>query len=256
MRNRGSCFELLRMRPHDHIGWVFTGSCEFAAVAKPFLEEGAQRGERLMYVADDPGSTPMAELAAALDSDTLQIARISEVYGESGVVDADTQRATFADALAEALTKGYTGIRVAADNTPLVTDPERLQAWIRWEIVADRLMSENPVTGLCAFDRQRINIDTLRHLATLHPLAPSDAPAPQFLLFSDEGQLRLEGEVDAFAVSQAALALKHLPPKTELTVDLTATVVVTKAVMVALHRLIEKGLSISVRDASGEYALA
>ena len=126
------------------------------------------------------------------------------------MVDAPSQRATFAGALADALAAGYSGIRVAADNTPLVTDEARLAAWIRWEIVADRFMSENQVTGLCAFDQEKVNVDQLRHLATLRPLSSAASPVPQFRLFADSGELHIEGEIDSFAVSQVWLALKTL----------------------------------------------
>ena len=32
-RERGVRFEFLRMRPHDHMGWVFEGTSEIAAPA-------------------------------------------------------------------------------------------------------------------------------------------------------------------------------------------------------------------------------
>lgn len=179
MRNRGARFELLRMRPNDHIGWVFSGPDE-----------------------------------------------------------------------ADALEKGYSGIRVAADNTPLVTEPERLEAWIRWEIIADRFMSENRVTGLCAFNRERVDVDTLRHLSTLHPLSSAECPTPQFLLFSEEGALYIEGEVDSLAIEQVLLALQNLPPKTNVVVDLTKTALITKAAMRTLHQLLVSGIGISLRGAS------
>jgi hypothetical protein len=51
MRDHGMRFECLRLRPHDHMGWAFAGSAGFAALARPFLAEGAALGERLMYVA-------------------------------------------------------------------------------------------------------------------------------------------------------------------------------------------------------------
>lgn len=259
MRNRGSRFELVRMRPHDHIGWVFSGREEFAALARPFLTEGAERGERLMYVAEDPGSAPLDDLGPLVDSGTLQVSSIAEVYGEAGMVDAAAQRATFAAALADALVQGYRGIRVAADNSPLVADARRLQAWIQWEMVADRFMSEHQVTGLCAFDRDRVDVDTLRHLATLHPLSPANAPAPQFLLFSDDGALRLEGEVNPFAIEHVLLALKHLPAKTNVIVDLSRTSFVLKGTMVLLRDLAESGAPMTIHGASdgtrqlGEY---
>lgn len=80
------------------------------------------------------------------------VASVTEIYGPDRTVAATSQRDTFAAELAEALSEGYTGIRVAADNSSLVDTPERLQAWLEWEEVADRFMAENPVTGLCAFD--------------------------------------------------------------------------------------------------------
>ena len=217
MRDHGPRFECLRLRPHDHMGWIFTGSDGFAPIARPFLAEGAALGERLMYVAADPGPAALAALAGlagVAGPHGLQVASIAEVYGASGVVDAPSQRATFAGALADALAEGYSGIRVAADNTPLVSDEARLAAWIRWEIVADRFMSENQVTGLCAFDQEKVNVDRLRHLATLHPLSSAAFPVPQFRLFAESGNLSVEGELDSFAVSQLWLALDALPAKT------------------------------------------
>jgi hypothetical protein len=247
LRNHGPHFEPIRMKPHDHIGWVFSGPCEFAALAEPFLAEGASRNERLMYVAEDPSTEVFGEWAEALLPGTLTGASIAEVYGESRIVDAQAQREVFAQVLAEALTEGYSGIRVAADNTPLVLDQERLESWIRWEVVADHFMSERQVTGLCAFDRTQVDVDTLRHLATLHPVSPAASPQPQFRLFTHDGALWLKGDVDSFAIGQMRLALENLPPKTGIVVDLTDTEIVTKDALSALRQLGETGVAITVR---------
>jgi hypothetical protein len=246
MRNVGTCVELVRMRPHDHIGWVFSGPGQFAALARPFLTEGAERGERLMFVSDDPDTSALRDLEPLVESGVLEITPVAAVYGESGMVDAAEQRATFAATLAEALAQGYTGIRVAADNTPLVTDGDRLAAWIAWETVADRFMSEHAVTGLCAFDREQVAVDTLRHLATLHPLCSTDEPVPQFRLISEDGRLHLRGEVNAFAVENLSLALRCLPQKTGVTVDLTDTVFTAKAAMLTLHGLWQQGVPVTI----------
>lgn len=240
----------MRLGPHDHIGWLFSGGEEFAALAEPFLAEGAKRNERLMYVADDPDTSAFGVWTEALVPGTLTGATIAEVYGASGIVDAAKQRATFADVLAEALATGYSGIRVAADNTPLVLDRERIEAWVRWEIVADHFMSENPVTGLCAFDKSRIDTSTLQNLATLHPVWPADSEQPPFRLFSSDSSLWLEGEVNAFAVGQAQLALQNLPPSTGVVVDLTGTASVTGDAIAALRQLCETGASVTVRGAT------
>lgn len=247
MRRQGTRFECFRLRPHDHLGWVFAGTADYAALATPFLAEGAALGERLMYVAEDPAAETTAELARIAGPHGLQVASIAEVYGPSGIVDAASQRATFAAALAEALAEGCSGIRVAADNTPLVTDEERLAAWIRWEIAADRFMAENPVTGLCAFDREKVNVDRLRHLATLHPLSSVTSPVPQFRLFADSGNLLIEGEIDSFAVSQLRLALDVLPRGTGVLVDLAAATLTSRVVLASLQRLSEEGAAVTIR---------
>jgi len=250
MRNHGSRFSLMRMGPHDHIGWIFSGPGEFAALANPFLAEGAARNERLMYVADDPDITAFGSWTETLPPGTLTAATVADVYGESGIVDAQKQRATFAQALADALAAGYTGIRVAAENTPLILDRERMDAWIRWEIVADHFMSANPVTGLCAFDKTRIDVNSLRHLATLHPVWPAESDQPAFRLFSSDSALWLEGEVDSFALGQAKLALENLPPTTGVVVDLTSTAAITSDALTALRQLCETGVGVTVRGAT------
>lgn len=247
MRDRGTRFECLRVRPHDHLAWVFSGSAAFVRLAEPFLAEGVALGERLMYVAADPNPAPLAGLAEVAGPRGLQVASIAEVYGPSGVVDASSQRATFAQALADALAEGYTGIRVAADNTPLVTDEVRLAAWIRWEIVADRFMSDNNVTGLCAFDSEKVAVDRLRHMASLHPLSSASSPVPQFRLFADTGQLRLEGEIDSFAVSQVRLALGALPAKTGVLIDLASATLRSRAALADLRNLGQSGVAVTIQ---------
>ena len=250
MRNHGSRFGLVRMGPHDHIGWIFSGAGEFAALADPFLAEGAARNERLMYVAEDPDITTFGKWTETLVPGTLTAATVAEVYGESGIVDPAKQRATFAQVLGEALAAGYSGIRVAADNTALVLNPERMDGWIRWEIVADHFMSENPVTGLCAFDNTRVDVATLRHLSTVHPVWPAESNQPPFRLFSNDSALWLEGEVNSFALGQARLALEDLPPKTNVVVDLTSTETVTNDALSALRQLCETGVAVTVRGAT------
>jgi hypothetical protein len=246
MRNHGTRFECLQMRPHDHIGWTFAGAAGFAALAKPFLAEGAARGERLMYVAADPDPSAVAGLAPP---ETLTVASIAEVYGASGIVDAPTQRATFAAALGDALAGGYTGIRVAADNSPLVAGETRLAAWLRWEVIADRFMAGHPVTGLCAFDREKVDVDRLRHLATLHPLSPASQPVPQFRIFADGGDLAAEGEIDSYAVGQLRRALDVLPPGTGVLVDLAAATLRGRGALAGLGQLCDDGVTVTIRGA-------
>lgn len=235
------------MRPHDHIGWVFDGPGDFDELARRYLAEGVPRAELLMFVAEDPNPAVVADLVDLVEERPVQVASIAEVYGASGVVDAEGQRAVFAGVLADALAAGYSGIRVAADNTPLVLDSERLTAWSRWEYVADRFMSENSVTGLCAFDRRRVDVDQLRHLASLHPLVSAGTPTPQFRLFADDEALWIDGLLDTFAVTEVSRVLRALPAKTPLVIDLDRVSFMSNKSLAELATLSERGIDVTVQ---------
>ena len=125
-----------------------------------------------MFLTDDPVVEQWPK--DLVDRGELVIASITDIYGPDRMVDAASQRETFATSLAEALSEGYSGIRVAADNSSLVGTPEQLRMWLAWEEVADRFMAENPVTGLCAFDRTRVAPTTLAEVTRTHHVSISD----------------------------------------------------------------------------------
>lgn len=165
--------------PVGHLGWAFAGLAEFEGRTSSFLAEGRARGERLIFVADDPraGLWP----SDLVERGALLVLSTAEVYGPERMVVASTQQATFEEALADALALGFTGLRVAADNTSLTVGADRLEAWRRWEEQADLLMQSRPITGLCAFDQTRIDTGTLDTVMSLHRTGPPplfDEPRP------------------------------------------------------------------------------
>ena len=122
-------------------------------------------------------------------------------------------------------------------------------------MVADRFIAENQVTALCAFDRERVDVSRLRHLATLHPLSSASSPVPQFRLFSEAGALRIEGQPDSVAVTQLWLALDNLPPETGVVIDLDLATVLSHGVLAGLGQLGRSGVDVTIRgdrDAIGE----
>lgn len=160
--------------PSGHSVWAFRGLAEFHARVGRFLAQGAARGERLLLVEDDPrpGQWP-SEL---LEREVLRLASVAEVYGSARLPDPTAQEAVFDQVLGEALADGYVGLRIAADNTSVATGGERLAAWCRWEARADRFMAAEPVTGLCAFDRVRLDAGDLRLLVGLHEVRVGPEP--------------------------------------------------------------------------------
>ena len=119
-----------------------------------------------MFVVDDPVIKRWPQ--SLLESGRLLIASVADLYGPTRRVDAAAQLATFRSVLQAAVADGYSGIRVAADNTSAVIGPERRSAWIEWERTADEFMSENPVTNMCGFDRARLAASDLAGVVQVH----------------------------------------------------------------------------------------
>jgi hypothetical protein len=243
MRNTGMRSECITLGPHDHIGWVFDNLGGFDAIAVPFLAAGAERGERLMYIGAHPEGAVASRLAA-LCPEGVQTACVAEVYGTSGVVDPSALLAFFAAIFVDALNAGYSGLRVAADTTPLVTGDVSLQPWYQWEIIVDRFISENHATALCAFNGDMVDINRLRHLASVHPLSSATGPEPSFRLFAEQGCLRAEGVIDSFAITQIPPALEVLPPNTPVHIDLTSSRL-TSTSLHGLRELRDAGIAIT-----------
>jgi hypothetical protein len=235
------------MRPHDHIGWAFTGTSEFAALAAPFLAEGAALGERVMYVAENPDQHDMAGLASVGRPDALIVSNVAEAYGASGIVDPRRQFETYTAAVQDALAAGFSGVRVAADATPLVANEERLAAMLRWEVVADRMLSEYQITAMCAFDQDKVDASALGRIAALHPLSSASGPQPRFRLFSSAGDLWAEGQVGPMAVMQLWRAIEDLPRGTGVQVDLSTATLTSHAVLTGLGQLCRAGVQVTIR---------
>lgn len=153
------------MWPSGHGGWFYSEHAEFEGGAALFLAEGVRRHERVLFLAEDPGARRWPQ--RLVDEGVLVLGALDEVYSPLRAGDLDAQRAQFVRAATAALEDGFRAIRVAADNTRIVT--ENLERWIAWESVADALMEQHPVTGLCGFDRSRLTDSALAVLGALHP---------------------------------------------------------------------------------------
>jgi len=167
--------------PHAHACWRYSTDAERARVAGEWLQDGLDRGYRAVYVADAPLDQLLAELAGvprrdeAVSLGGLLVLRTADIYDLSAPIDAPTQLAVYADAVERARQDGYEGLRVAADITALVADPDRRPAHVRWEQVADRYISQHPFAPLCMYDSRRL--PDLEAIVACHPLqGPGAAP--------------------------------------------------------------------------------
>jgi hypothetical protein len=173
----GTAHDLLQ-----HGCMVFSDVDAFAAFGEEFLAEGADRGERTMYLDRDETIT---------------------AYGD-GSLDPHEQVEIWRGTLREALADGYTGLRVVADLTGIVPeDPKALATLARYEHLVDRFMATTDhITGRCGYDSTALDPSVLAALAALH--APDGGnPSQMHLLAVGDEHLRLAGEVDSLTAAES-----------------------------------------------------
>jgi hypothetical protein len=227
------------LEPHDHVAWYGDDTSELYQLASAALGAGARRREKLMFVAEDPDPARLGdidELDRLLDSGQLELADIGAVYGNGGAFSATRQLATFEGVLADALMDGYTGIRVVADNTPLVRGDERgFRRWLSWEQMTDRFQSTFNVTGICYFDRSSLSEERQADLATVHPVRSQNSVEPPFSFFVDGDAVSVTGTLDSWSAGQLERILSTTLDDQPLIVDLSRAEFVDHHALLALN---------------------
>ena len=190
-------------RPGDHLSWLFSSDDELIEAATTYLADGLDRGERLLYVADRPTDDALlGDLAGLGDvgrlvaDGTLSVQRSRALYAPGEVLDGPRQVATYRRMTEDALAAGFTGFRVAADATALVTDPDWRRDFLAYELAVDRYIASSAMVALCAYDERILGTDAL-DLACVHPGRHVREEAdPGFHVCAAEVGFTLAGELD------------------------------------------------------------
>jgi anti-anti-sigma regulatory factor len=195
MRLSGVVDDVRRLGPHDHVCWGFTDPAVFRAEAKAFLAEGAAMGQQVWY--------------AGVRAD-VEVAPLGAAHPLSPVTDPATQVQIYAQATADALAAGFTGLRVAVDATDLVRTDAQLDAFARYEHLVDRFMTTEPFSSMCAYDATELGEDTLAQVECMHPATGQDVA--QFRLHASTRSgcvAALAGELDIACAGLLTRALER-----------------------------------------------
>lgn len=238
------------LEPHDHVAWVGSAD-ELDSVASAAFADGARRGEKLLFVAEDPDPARLGGvdgLEGLLTTGQLELLAVDAVYGTGKAFSASAQLATFEGVLADALADGYRGIRVVADNTPLVRgDEESFRRWLAWEQLTDRFQASSMVTGVCFFDRAALSGERRADLAALHPVRCASIADPPFSVFSDGNAVSVTGTIDGLSAERFGRILGTVPVDRPLVVDLSGSESVDREALLVLAHSASADLPLRVR---------
>jgi anti-anti-sigma regulatory factor len=227
MRRHGEVESSGGLGLHAHGCWTYGDDAEFRAGVFDFLVDGLELGQRLLYVG--PGGVAKLRrdvedipgVESLLADGTMRIMPLETAYAVGTPIDPIAQLTMYAAATETALADGFAGLRVAADVTPLVTDPALWEAHLRWEGVADRYAARHPLAGLCCFDRRRLPEEIVADLGCVHRATHGAAGLAPFRLFAGREGLSLAGQVDCFCADDLRRLLRLAsPPEGPLVLEL------------------------------------
>jgi hypothetical protein len=207
--------------------WFGDDLDELYGLAVEALAAGARRGEKLLFVADRPDPARLSrldQLEVLLNDGQLELFATDSVYPPGESFRAAGQLAAFQATLDRALTEGYPGLRVVADNTSLASGSEDdYDRWIAWEEVTDQFQATAPVTGFCYFHRQAIDEDRQVLLSAVHPVRSATAPVPPFTFTFNESARTVTGTLDSFTAPYFRRVIAAVPIDEPLIIDLACT---------------------------------
>ena len=196
----------------DHVCWAYDDVSGFEAYAETFLAAGLAAGHQVWYVAE--AEAPLVGRLRVADPDAVRFVSLVDNYSPDATADPDASARLYADATAAALAAGYAGLRVAADVTSLVRTPDQLDAFARYEHLADRLIRTRPYSAVCGYARAELGDEAIAQIACLH--AATNAAVPFRLHAADpaEAAVELTGELDSAGheLLRAALDRTDLRP--------------------------------------------
>lgn len=189
----------------DHVCWAYASDDDYESTLRAFVADGVSREERVL-VMPRPGKVAamtalLAEAGHAVGGLDAKVAVVSvdDVQVPGGTLNPPARLEGFGAAAETALRDRFQGLRVFGDVTDRLSEPSMALRWAGYELRADVRTARRPLTILCGADVRECTGRHLDLVAAVHPgkLDRHHALGPRFGLHAtDEGALRLEGELD------------------------------------------------------------
>ncbi|NEU56636.1 MEDS domain-containing protein [Halorussus sp. MSC15.2] len=161
---------------HDHLALVYETTEEQFSAAIPFVEQGLDRNERCLYIADENSKTEVlaamrdagVDADAARESGALTLHTKQDTYCRNGGFDPDDMIA-FLAAEIEAATEEYEALRVTGEMTWIFGDDPEIADLVEYEGKLNRLLPDENGIALCQYNRNRFPAEVLRDVVRTHP---------------------------------------------------------------------------------------
>jgi DNA-binding response OmpR family regulator/signal transduction histidine kinase len=165
--------------PGDHLCCLYETEEEHRAVLTPFLRQGLERGEKVLYIVDartaetvlgylrDDGLDPESYLA----SGQLTILTADDAYLKEGVFDPEGMIALLRVETEQALGEGYAALRVTGEMSWALRELPGSERLIEYEAKLNEFFPGSKCLAICQYDRRAFDPELLLDVLSTHPAA-------------------------------------------------------------------------------------
>ena len=168
---------LEQLAPHDHLCSIYENSEEHFAVAIPFIRIGLERGEKCIYIADDGTEAVVRDamyadgidVEGAIATGRLVLATKEAVYLKNGSFDSEWMFTFWADATAEAMSRGFSALRATGETEWVIRGAPGLERWMEYESRLTHVLAHHNCVALCQYNRQLFPPELILDVIRTHP---------------------------------------------------------------------------------------
>ncbi len=177
MKNPELLKSLEQLDIHDHLCLIYETRQEQFNTAIPFVQNGLQRGEKCLYVADDNTIDHVlkemrkqrVDVDQALAKGGLVMLTRKESYLKDGYFDPDAMIALLKETTDRALAEGFSGLRVTGEMTWALGDAVGVDRLIEYENKLNYFFPANRALAICQYNARLFPPDIILDVILSHP---------------------------------------------------------------------------------------
>lgn len=179
MPHTSSLHTIADLQPGDHLCCLYETDEEHQALLAPFLRQGLDRGERVIYIVDARTAETVLgylgdgglDVEACLAREQLLIFTSDRSYLRGGIFDPDDMIEWLRTETERAVAQGYTALRVTGEMSWALRGLSGSERLIEYEAKLNELLPGSACIELCQYDRRRFDPAILLDVLRTHPIA-------------------------------------------------------------------------------------
>jgi len=166
------------LQPGDHLCCLYETEGEHRAVLTPFMRQGLERGEKVLYIVDAHSAEVVTgylrenglDVEHYLASGQLGILSADDVYMQGGVFDPDAMIALLRSETQRAIDEGYQALRATGEMSWALKGLPGSKRLVEYETKLNEFFPGSRCLAICQYDRRRFEPAVLLDVLATHPI--------------------------------------------------------------------------------------